>query len=341
MRRRPSAVVFALLLGSGGCAEDQPNPFLAQNVTTLPRPDDTLIFTSNGYGETGGLPREVFSVGPGVQPLRLTTCNNAERTCDHVEAAPSRDGRKIAARRVTEDSNGDGVLSEADATSLLLIDLSRSVEATLVPSSRSVSGVDWSPVDDLIVYTAAAAQGNEELFRIEPNGANDSPVSVTPDLKERGPRFDPTGFTAVFEGIESDGRSRIYVLNLPTSNAITTGGPGSEPLAGTPYRVGSDADPAYSPDGREIVFRRLVSTGNGGFGVWDLLVVAYDGSSQRVLASGPVFRGAPDWGPQGIAFVEIDAGAGRASLIVLQPDGSRRTELVSGSALISNPRWLP
>jgi hypothetical protein len=89
------------------------------------------------------------------------------------------------------------------------------------------------------------------------------------------------------------------------------------------------------------VFRRLVSTGNGGFGVWDLLVVAYDGSSQRVLASGPVFRGAPDWGPQGIAFVEIDAGAGRASLIVLQPDGSRRTELVSGSALISNPRWLP
>jgi Tol biopolymer transport system component len=336
---RVSALAFAL--GLGACAQDEPNPFLQVNRTVLPRPDDTLMFTSNGYGDGSGQPREVFSVGPsGAAPLRLTTCNNSERVCDHVEAVPSRDHRKVAARRVTADTNGDGRLTDADATSLVLIDLARSVEGTLIESTRSVTGVDWSPVEDLLVYTAISNQGSEDLFRIDPNGANDAPVTTTLSLKERSPRFDPTGFTAIFEGIDSDNKSRVYVLNSPASIALTQGGPGSDPLPGTPYVVGADADPSYSPDGREIVFRRLTGTGNGGFGTWDLMVVAYDGSSQRMLASGPIFRGAPDWGPQGIAFVEIDAAAGRASLVVLSPDGASRSVLVTGPALLSNPRWL-
>jgi hypothetical protein len=340
MTRRFAVLAGVLLSGVAGCAKNQPNPFLAQTLSKVPRPEDTLIFTSNGYAAEAGMPREVFSVGPTGDPLRLTICNNSQRTCDSLEAAASRDHNKIAVRRVSEDTNGDGGFSEADATSLVLIDLVRSIEGELVPASRSVSGVDWSPVEDLLVYTAATAQAGEDLFSILPNGTNDTPVTTTTNLKERSPRFDPTGFTAVFEGIDSDGRSRIYALNSPTSNVLTTGGPGSEPLPGTPYRVGADADPVFSPDGHEVAFRRLTATGNGGFGTWDLLAVRTDGSAERVVASGPVFRGAPDWDPRGIAFVEIDAAAGRASLVVLQADGSGRTVLVSGTALLSNPRWL-
>lgn len=338
---RRLAVLAGVLLSCGvGCAKNQANPFLAQTLTEVPRPEDTLIFTSNGYSDEAGAPREIFSVGPTGDPLRLTICNNVERTCDSVEAAASRDHNKVAVRRVSEDRNGDGRLSEEDGTSLVLIDLTRSIEGELVPASRSVSGVDWSPVEDLIVYTAATAQSGEDLFSILPNGTNDSPVTSTTNLKERRPRFDPTGFSAVFEGIDSTGNGRIYALNSPNSNLLTSGGPGSEPLAGTPYRVGSDADPVYSPDGHEVAFRRLTATGNGGFGTWDLLIVKYDGSAERVLAAGPVFRGAPDWDSRGIAFVEIDSAAARASLVVLQPDGSGRTVLVSGTALLSNPRWL-
>jgi Tol biopolymer transport system component len=340
MIRRLAVLTGVLLTCGVGCAKNQPNPFLAQTLTKVPRPEDTLIFTSNGYATEGGMPREVFSVGPTGDPLRLTICNNVQRTCDSVEAVPSRDHNKLAVRRVSVDTNGDGGLGEADGTSLVLIDLTRSVEGELVPASRSVSGVDWSPVEDLLVYTAATLQAGEDLFSILPNGTDDTAVTTTTNLKERSPRFDPTGFTAVFEGIDSDGNSRIYALNSPASNVLTSGGPGSEPLPGTPYRVGGDADPVYSPDGREIAFRRLTATGNGGFGTWDLLIVRYDGSSERVLASGPVFRGAPDWDARGIAFVEIDSAAARASLVVMQADGSGRTVLVTGTALLSNPRWL-
>src|SRR5262249_43504630 len=162
-------------LGSG-CAKNQPNPFLAQTLTKVPRAEDTLIFTSNGYSTDAGMPREVFSVGPGADPLRLTICNNEQRTCDSIEAAASRDHTKLAVRRVSEDTNGDGRFSEADATSLVLLDLSRSVEGELIPSSRSVSGVDWSPAEDLLVYTAATAQAGEDMFSILPNGTSDTPV---------------------------------------------------------------------------------------------------------------------------------------------------------------------
>ena len=107
--------------------------------------------------------------------------------------------------------------------------------------------------------------------------------------------------------------------------------------------MGSDADPAFAPDGRSIVFRRLTGTGNGGLGTWDVLTVRNDGTGLAVVASGPAFRGAPDWGTQGIVFAEVDVAAGTAQLVVTQPDGSGRRSILSVPAAlqISNPRWLP
>ena len=63
----------------------------------------------------------------------------------------------------------------------------------------------------------------------------------------------------------------MWVFNSGSDQfPVTTGGPGSDTLAGTPYVVGSDTDPDYSPDGRMLVFRRLTATGNGGLGTWDI-----------------------------------------------------------------------
>jgi Tol biopolymer transport system component len=123
-----------------------------------------------------------------------------------------------------------------------------------------------------------------------------------------------------------------------------TSGPAEGPvLPGTSYVVGADADPAFAPDGSAIVFRRLTGVGNGGLGTWDLMVVGSDGTNLRTLASGPVFRGAPDWGPRGILFVETDATSGQSRLVLLQADGSGRTVLHSEDAAfrMAAPRWIP
>ena len=165
-------------------------------------------------------------------------------------------------------------------------------------------------------------------------------------MRERRPRIDPAGQVAVFERIDttvSPAKGEIWIFrNSRDQVRVTTGGEGSAPLAGTPYVVGSDADPDYSPDGTSLVFRRLRSAGAaGGLGEWDVLAVRTDGTNLRTIASGPAYRGAPDWGPEGIAFDEIDATDSR--LIVVNADGADRRTLVTLARGfdISNPRWLP
>ena len=137
--------------------------------------------------------------------------------------------------------------------------------------------------------------------------------------------------------------SAAYIFRSGTSQVrVTSGGDPGEALAGTPYLVGGDADPDYSPDGLSLVFRRLTSTGNGGLGMWDIMTIRIDRTNLTTIASGPVFRSAPDWGPKGILYSEIDKLSGLARLIVIQPDGTGRRVLATLNGFdIASPRWLP
>jgi TolB protein len=250
----------------------------------------------------------------------------------------------MAILRVSDDVNADGRLTAADGASLLVVDLSRGVEGRLLPQSSHLSGIDWSRGGEVLVYSADGDGAVEDLYRVDPNGQNNRNLTGTAAVRERRPRIDPTGSVAVYERIEADGKGQIFIFSSALAQSrITSGGPGSAPLANTPYIVGSDADPDYSPDGRSIVFRRLTDTGNGGLGTWDVMTVRPDGSGLAVVASGPAFRGAPDWGTQGIVFAEVDVAAGTSQLIVVQPDGTGRRSILSVPATIevSNPRWLP
>jgi Tol biopolymer transport system component len=221
------------------------------------------------------------------------------------------------------------------------MDLSRSVEK-LIFSNRRVDSVDYAPDGSFIVYSAMAAQTTQEdLFYSLPDGSEESNLTQSVDFRERSPRIDPMASTAIFEGIDASGVGRIYLF---ARTALTSGPAGGEPLPGTPYVVGADADPAFSPDGASIAFRRLTGVGNGGLGTWDLLTLRADGiSSPQVVATGPLFRGAPDWGPRGILFVETDAAAGRSQLVRVSSDGASRTVLRTEDAgyRMGSPRWLP
>lgn len=354
----PRAASLALLLSAvltGGCNTEYPNPFANASATLEPPPGTDILFVSNTYASATSVPREVFAVAADGSALtRLTFCNTGQARCDTTEAAAARDRSRIAVRRIPRDTDGDGRLTPADGEALLFVDLARAVEGALQPPTARVSGIDWSPTRDVIVYSAAGEGGTEDLFRVEPGNDPRSPsnphnvlnLTSTPGIRERRPRIDPSGTVAVFERIDATlGATKGQIWIFDSSRVqlqVTRAGPGSEPLAETPYIVGSDADPDYSPDGRSIVFRRLTALGNGGVGFWDLLTVRTDGAGLSVLATGPAYRGAPDWGPQGIVFNEIDKAAGTSKLVIVQPDGSGRRTPATMSAHVdlSFPRWL-
>ncbi|MBI3931913.1 MAG: PD40 domain-containing protein [Acidobacteria bacterium] len=342
--RRSLLLVLATL--QAACSAEYENPFATPNATATPPAGASLVLTSDAHASTGGSPRDVYALElDGGRLSRLTACNREDSACDQIEASVAPDRKRMIVRRVSSDANGDRRLTEDDGVALLFVDLERSLEAALLAPSFRVAGLDWSPVDELIVYSAAGEGGVEDLFRADSNGANVGNLTLTPDVRERHPRIDPTGTIAVFERIDRTLKGQIWVfLSRSDQFAIDTGapGPGLETLVGTPYVVGGDATPAFSPDGRFVVFRRLTSTGNAGQGTWDVMTVEADGDDPRVVASGPAFRSAPDWGPQGIVFEEVDS-AGNATLVLVQPDGSGRRAIATGGGAgfrLSNPRWL-
>lgn len=339
---RPGAV---LLLSAclSGCERDYPNPFPRPTVAATPGPNAAVMFTSDAWSERPGAPRELFAVDEdGGSLTRLTSCNAGGSACDNVEATNGRDRTRVALRRVSRDGDGDGRLTAADGEELVYVDLGRRIEGILASAATRVTGLDWSPIQDVIVYSAFSAGDREDLFIMESNGAQNSPLTNTPAISERRPRIDPFGSLVVFERIDASAMGTIWIfVDTRSQVPVTEGGTPGEPLAGTPYRVGSDADPDFSPDRRSLVFRRLTGIGGGGRGSWDLLTVRTDGSELRVIASGPRYRGPPDWGPRGIVFEERDE-ADSPSLLLVSPDGSGRRTLATLSAgfVLSFPRWL-
>lgn len=325
------------------CSRTYGNPFEGSDPTTAPSAAASIVFTSNIQSARPGGSREVYAVEEsGANPTRLTHCSDVS-DCSSLEASFSGDRQRAVVRRVLADTNSDGRLTAADGEGLYLVDFARSVEGPLLPGGARVSAVDWSAISDVIVYSGTGATNLEDIFRMDPNGQNNRNITGTADVRERHPRVDPSGTIATFERIDASGKGEVWVFfTTQAQSRLTAGGEVGPPLPSSPYVVGSDADPDYSPDGRAIVFRRLRALGDGRLGQWDIMTVQADGTQLRTIVSGPAYRDAPDWGPRGIVFAET-AADGRSEIAIVDPDGSnRRTVLTVGAGVeLGATRWLP
>lgn len=333
MRRELPLLLAALTLG---CGESGGNPFAASSPSRPPGANAAILYVSGAWSNQPDAPRELFAISAdGAERDQLTTCARAAQPCDLLQVAPSPDRSRVVAVRTTPDA-------EAGNQVLYFMDLGRSVETVILPRRR-VESVDWSRDGSFLLFSSInGTAGNEDLFTSNADGTNEQNLTESLDLRERRARLDPSARNAVFERIDAAGVSRIYLFQ----QTPLTSGPASGPqLPGTPYVVGADADPAFSPDVQSFVFRRLTGVGNGGLGTWDLLIAPTSTTSTspvRTLASGPLHRGAADWSSRGIVFVETDAAAQRSDLVVMQADGSGRTVLRSESSAfrMGAPRWL-
>jgi Tol biopolymer transport system component len=325
-------ILGASIMLATACGSDPANPFSV--ASRAPSADAALLFVSGSWAAEPGGPRELLALNAdGTKVEQLTTCAQATPACDFVQLAPSPDRNRLAAIRTTPEA-------EAGATALYFLDLSRSVEK-LIFSNRRIDSVDYAPDGSFILYSAMVPRTTEEdLFFARPDGSEEQNLTQSTDFRERSPQVDPFSGTAVYEGIDESGVGRIYLF---AQTPLTSGPAAGEPLPDTPYVVGADADPVFSPDATSIAFRRLTGVGNGGLGTWDVLTLRLDGtSSPKVLATGPLFRGAPDWGSKGVVFVETNAATDQSQLVLASGDGTARTVLRTEGAgyRMGSPRWL-
>ena len=341
-RARAAGAILAVAIAS--CSTQYPNPFENANQMVPPSTAAKIVFTANTYATQPGGGLDLFAMedtGAGV--TRLTFCNTTDRRCDYLEAIPGPDRTRQAVRRVL-DSDGDGKITAADGTSLRIVDLSRAVEGELVAGNARVSGADWSPGEEILYYSAAASATDDDLFQITSNGQSNQNLTSTAGLRERRPRFNLSGTALAFERIDATGRGQIWIATSLGLRALTPGGTAGAALAGTPYVVGSEADPVFSPDSKFVLYRQLVATGNGGLGAWDLMTIRTDVTAPTptaLVTGGGAFRGAADWSATGILFVETVSGSGPQIVLVDASGGGRKVLMTAGAGFdIAFPHWL-
>ena len=78
---RDRALLLVLAAALGACSGGDPeNPFADIIQTFAPSSAASIVFTSNGYGQVPGAPRELFSIETsGAGLTRLTFCNGVGR----------------------------------------------------------------------------------------------------------------------------------------------------------------------------------------------------------------------------------------------------------------------
>jgi Tol biopolymer transport system component len=306
----------------------------------------TLLYVGNGHDTSRNAPRELFAIDDqGGTATRLTACATRSPLCEVVEVAPAPDRSRVAMRR-RSDADHNGVLVDAEEDGIYVVDLVRGVEGRSI-QRKGISGLDWSPIEEKIAYSALGEGGLEDLFKANANGSEDGNQTATPDASERRFRYDPQGRNLlVYERTLPGQRGEIWLFRtalLQGRLTMTGSGSPTELLPGTPYRIGSDADPDFSPDLSAVVFRHLVGPGDDNRGSWDLMTINTDGTNLRTISSGAAYRGAPDWGPRGIVFTETPAGSSTTSLVVVDGNGGARRVVLSQSSAfaLESPRWLP
>jgi TolB protein len=196
----------------------------------------------------------------------------------------------------------------------------------------------WSPDGRRIAFTRNEDKGefttftNDDVFVMDADG--DGARQLTPEVdgsSSSQPAWSPNGQTIVY--VRGPSRASAVVSVTPLAfgelrKVDADGGDEAVLTSGEP-----DAAPAWSPDGREIVFVRGHDL-NKPSGDMDLFMLDVARGTPRRLTDTPLsLETAPAWSPDGsrIAFARswaTSAFTGRAEIIVINRDGSGESTLL-------------
>ena len=194
-----------------------------------------------------------------------------------------------------------------------------------------------------IAFTTFYLDGNENIYAIEPDGTGLRRLTADTGFDDDA-AWSPNGRRIAFasnrahpanacEGLNPGCDYDIYVMNADGNNV--------KRLTSTPA---SDRDPAWSPDGRRIVFSSTRDDvgGSGEFVNAELYVMNADGTAQTRITNDPGVDHQAAWSPDGtsIAFRRASCEFNCIPHIYkVAPDGSGLTQLTNGGDRM--PNWAP
>lgn len=279
-------------------------------------PADELAFVRGRAGAT-----EIYTVKTDGRGLRRLTNN---RFSD-FSPVWSPDGERLL---FVSNRDGDDELYVMDARGRNVRQLTRNRRQDVTPR--------WSPDGRHIAFASDRGRAGEpEIWLMRANGTGARRLVRTrnhPTWQDMqySPVWSPDGKRVLFSMAAADSNPELYVVG--------SDGRGLKRLTrtrGSAEVFGDDTMPDWAADGSVVLFvsnREQTSSD-----VWGM---APDGTRQRPLVRRP---GTDDWNPRPspdgrtIAFTEHVLGAGRASIVLMNRDGSRLHRLGAGA----EPDWRP
>ena len=236
----------------------------------------------------------------------------------------SPDGRLIAFQSDRTGSH-DIWLMDADGGRLLQLTDHPALDETPV----------WSP-DGRWIYFASERDGELDIFRMARDGSGLTNLTRNPGADDDHPKVSWNGELIVFNSKRHDGETyQIWIMRAD----------GSDPRQLTSH-YDWDTYPSLSPDGRKILFRRILLEGpsrdrrNS-----EVFVMDADGTNLVNLTRHRSFDGYPDWSPDGgrITFASDRDRAGIHRVYVMNADGSdaRAVSPSEPGVTYARPHWGP
>ncbi|TML99831.1 MAG: hypothetical protein E6G10_17740 [Actinobacteria bacterium] len=176
-----------------------------------------------------------------------------------------------------------------------------------------------------ILFTSA-----DRLYTVDPAGGPWTRL-VADETRQGQAAWSPDGARVAFR-VGPDGDSEIWVVNAD--------GTGAHPITDTPNPAANDprysSQPAWSPDGRQIVFRSDRRDNNP-----DVWIMDADGANPRPLVTTPGDERYPALSPDGTRLVYRSDIDGDPEIYVARADGTDPVKLTDNAIFDSAPSWSP
>lgn len=302
-----SAAIAALVAGALLLLPAAPAP------AAYPGANGAIAFTSN---QDGGA-RHLFITTAGG----LTDLTGATSPATETQPQFSPDGRQIAFTR-----SDPGHLPNAE---IFVIWADGTHRSALTATAAGNGDPTWSPDGREIAFVSTRVGQVPNIFVMRSDGTDVRQITHD-DATKSELAWSPRGDRIAFVGEPARGGDRdIY--------SVATDGSDLRDLTNDP--TAPDVDPAFSPDGSQIVY-----TGpghpHGSVGA-DLWVMGQDGSGRHELdheSNGYSDAAFPAWSPDGATIVfSANNGTGYQHLWTVPAGGGQNTELVRNAIPGGNP----
>lgn len=258
----------------------------------------------------------ILTAGPALAQTRPLGLAHQLTYSYNLDNSLSPDGRRMAFIRIIEGREQLFVMN-SDGTG----------EKQITRDDSDHEDPAWSPDGRKIAFVLVA-DGRKIVHIVNPDGSGRE--AITPPTQSAiHPSWTPDSRRILY-CTDDDLRppvknaSEIYAVDVATKAVRTL-------ISG-----GVNTFPVMSPDGRKILFRRMIGEMNS-----EVFVADADGRNPANLTNHPSFEGWPSWSPDGRQIAFSGNRNANYQVFLMNADGSNVRLLANTEGRATVPRWSP